>query len=147
MDAEPTPDQPVSRDALRAELQLSPMWAVRWFFITCGWISLVLGFIGLFLPIVPTTPFLLLTAFCFARGSERFYIWLLTNKYFGSYIRAWRDNQGIPVKVKMYVLALLWYVLIMSAIFVVPLWQVRLVFLLVGIGVTIYIVRLPTRRS
>lgn len=147
MDAEPTPDQPVSHDALRAELQLSPVWAVRWFFLTAGWVSLILGLIGLFLPIVPTTPFLLLTAFCFARGSERFYIWLLTNKYFGSYIRSWRNHEGIPVKVKMYVLALLWYVLIMSAIFVVPLWTVRGVFLLVGIGVTIYIVRLPTRRS
>lgn len=147
MDVEPTPDQPVSHDALRAELQLSSAWVVRWFFVTAGWVSLILGLIGLFLPIVPTTPFLLLTAFCFARGSERFYIWLLTNKYFGSYIRAWRNNEGVPLKVKVYALALLWYVLIMSAIFVVPLWSIRILFLLVGAGVTIYIVRLPTRRS
>ncbi len=147
MDAEPTPDQPIAEEALRAELRLSSSPIVRWLFVIGGTTSLVLGLIGLFLPIVPTTPFLLLTAFCYARGSERFYRWLLTNKYFGSYIRAWRNNEGVPIKVKVYALALLWYVLTMSAIFVVPLWQVRVLFFLVGAGVTIYIVRLPTRRS
>jgi len=147
MDPESKPDEPVSEESLRAEVQLSPARVVRWFFVVAGWLSLALGLVGLFLPIVPTTPFLLLTAFCFARGSERFYIWLLTNKYFGSYIRAWRNNEGIPIQIKVYALLLLWYVLAMSAIFVVPLWQVRVLFFLVGAGVTIYIVRLPTRRS
>lgn len=147
MDAEPTSDQSISEESLRAELRLSSAPLIRWLFVVGGTISLVLGLIGVFLPIMPTTPFLLLTAFCYARGSERFYFWLLTNKYFGSYIRAWRNNEGVPIKVKMYVLALLWYVLAMSAIFVVPLWQVRVLFFLVGAGVTIYIVRLPTRRS
>lgn len=147
MDAEPTSDQTVSEEVLRAELRLSAAPVVRWLYVIGGTVSLVLGLIGLFLPIVPTTPFLLLTAFCYARGSERFYFWLLTNKYFGSYIRAWRNNEGIPIKVKVYALALLWYVLAMSAFLVVPLWSVRILFFLVGAGVTIYIVRLPTRRS
>lgn len=147
MDSNPEPDPSTLKDALRSEVQLARGSIARWFYVIAGSLSLALGLIGLFLPIVPTTPFLLLTAFCFARGSERFYVWLLTNRYFGSYIRAWRNNEGVPFAVKVYALLLLWYVLAMSAFFFVPLWSVRILFLLVGVGVTIYIVQLPTRRS
>ncbi len=139
--------EPVTAESLRQEVHLSRSPIVRWLFVAAGMLSLVIGLIGIFLPILPTTPFLLLTAFCYARGSERFYIWLLTNRYFGEYIRAWRNNEGVPRAVKIYALVVLWYVLGITAFFFIPLWPVRILFLLVGVGVTIYIVQLPTRRS
>ena len=69
--------------------------------ISLGSISLALGVIGIFLPILPTTPFLLLTAWLYAKSSPTLYHWLLTNKYFGKYIRRYRQGLGIPLKTKI----------------------------------------------
>ncbi len=138
-------DDPRADAALRAEVHLARAPIVRWLFVAAGCVSLGLGILGIVLPGLPTTPFLLLAAYCYARGSARFYVWLMTNRYFGGYIRAWRDNEGISLPVKIYVVILLWIVLGFTAFVVVPLWPVRIVLLLVGAGVTIYIVQLPTR--
>jgi len=140
-----TPEPP-KNNSLRAELRLSSSPLVRGLYVAGGSMALALGILGIVLPGLPTTPFLLLAAYCYARGSARFYVWLMTNRYFGDYIRAWRENEGIPLAVKIYVLLLLWVVLGFTAFVVIPLWPVRIVFLLVGTGVTIYIVQLPTRK-
>jgi len=88
-----------------------------------GSISVGLGALGMFLPLLPTTPFLLLAAFCYARSSRRFYRWLMTNRFFGEYIRNYREGRGIPLKEKMLVMAVLWLTIGFSAGFVVsPLW-------------------------
>ncbi|WP_373830933.1 YbaN family protein, partial [Bacteroides heparinolyticus] len=77
-------------------------------YIILGTISLVLGFIGIFLPLLPTTPFLLLTAALYFRGSPRLYQWLLNHKYLGTYIRNFRENKAIPLRAKIYSLLLMW---------------------------------------
>ena len=74
----------------------------------------ILGIIGIFLPIVPTTPFLLLAAACYARGSERLYNWLMTNKVFGQYIGNYREGKGIPLKVKILSISFLWVAIAVS---------------------------------
>jgi uncharacterized membrane protein YbaN (DUF454 family) len=132
-------------DEIRGELRLSRSPAVRYLYIAAGTIAFVLGMIGLLLPVVPTSPFLLLTAFCYARGSERFYIWLITNPHFGDYIRALRKGEGIPLRIKVYAIVLLWATLGSTIVFIVPLWQVKAVLALVGMGVTVYIAQLPTK--
>jgi uncharacterized membrane protein YbaN (DUF454 family) len=139
-------DVPNPASDLEAEMHLAKRPIVRWLYVAGGSLSLALGVLGILLPGLPTTPFLLLTAYCYARGSTRFYLWLMNNRFFGQYIRAWRNNEGIPLAVKVYVVLLLWYVLGFTAFLVVPLWQVRVLLLLVGLGVTIYIVKLPTRK-
>ena len=139
------PERPPDDAAFPDGLQLARTPLLRWLYVGAGSVMVVLGIIGLLLPIVPTTPFLLLAAFCYARGSARVYRWLLTNRFFGEYIRAWRDQEGVPLAVKIYALVLLWIVLGFTAFVVIPLWPVRVGFLLVGGGVTVYIVRLPTR--
>lgn len=139
-------DVPKPASDLEAEMHLAKRPIVRWLYVAGGSLSLALGILGILLPGLPTTPFLLLTAYCYARGSTRFYLWLMNNRFFGQYIRAWRNNEGIPLAVKIYVVLLLWYVLGFTAFLIVPLWQVRVLLLLVGIGVTIYIVKLPTRK-
>jgi hypothetical protein len=60
-----------------------------------------LGILGIFLPLLPTTPFLLLAAACYARSSERFYNWLLNNRWFGHYIRNYLEGKGVPLRVKV----------------------------------------------
>ena len=72
------------------------MRVVRILYLTGGVLSLILGFIGAFLPILPTVPFVILAAFCFARSSPRFEAWLLDHPHFGPPIHAWRRNGAIP---------------------------------------------------
>ncbi len=70
---------------------------IRTLLIVCGTLCVGLAVVGIFVPILPTTPFLLLAAVCYARSSQRFLAWLLTNRWFGSYIKNYREGRGIPV--------------------------------------------------
>ena len=74
---------------------------MKYIYVAIGSISLVLGVIGIFLPILPTTPFLLLSAALFFRGSPRLYTWLLEHKYLGPYIRSFREDRAIPLRAKI----------------------------------------------
>ena len=108
--------------------------------ITCGTISVALGVLGLFLPLLPTTPFLLLAAACYARSSEKLYHWLLGNRWFGQYIRNYREGKGIPLKRAAVAIALLWLTIGYTAVVAVSLWWVRLILLAIAGGVTVHLV-------
>ena len=116
-------------------------------FVFAGTSFLALGIVGIFLPLLPTTPFLLLAAACYARGSKRFYDWLLNNRWFGTYIRNYREGKGIPLKVKALTLALLWGTIIYSAFFVVDELYWRIILLVIAVGVTIHILKTRTLRQ
>ena len=73
-----------------------------------GLLSLGLGVAGIFLPLLPTTPLLLLAAWCFIRSSSRLYDWLLNHPYLGEYIRNFRENKAIPLRVKVVSVAMIW---------------------------------------
>jgi uncharacterized membrane protein YbaN (DUF454 family) len=72
----------------------------RLLWLLAGFVSLLLGIVGIFLPLLPTTPFVLLAAFCFSRGSERVEAWLLNHRRFGPMVRAWRRNRAVPLRAK-----------------------------------------------
>ena len=72
----------------------------RALWLIAGWLSLLLGFIGIFLPLLPTTPFVLLAAFCFSRGSERWEAWLVQHPRFGPMVQKWRANRAVPLRAK-----------------------------------------------
>lgn len=108
--------------------------------ITCGTISVALGVLGLFLPLLPTTPFLLLAAACYARSSEKLYDWLLGNRWFGEYIRNYRERKGIPLKRTAVAIALLWLTIGYTAIVAVSLLWVRIILLAIACGVTFHLV-------
>ena len=118
----------------------------RTFYILIGLLSLSLGVVGIILPLLPTTPFLLLSAFCFARSSRKLYQWLHTNPVFGEYLRRYRDREGIPFELKIGILTVLWVTLASSALIAVPAekWYVRIILLLIGMGVTIHILKIKT---
>jgi uncharacterized membrane protein YbaN (DUF454 family) len=115
---------------------------VRVLLFSAGSISVVLGAVGIFLPLLPTTPFLLLAAACYVRSSDRFYSWLVSHPVLSKYILAYLDGQGIPRKAKYYTLLVMWLTMSISAA-IVPLWQVSVLLLGVGLGVSAYIWRLP----
>lgn len=93
---------------------------MRILLVLIGTLSLILGIVGIILPLIPTTPFLLLTAACYVRSSERLYNWLMTNKWFGTYIQNYKAGNGIQMKAKITVLIMIWFSMLYSAIFVAP---------------------------
>ncbi len=107
-----------------------------------GSISLVLGVVGIFLPILPTTPFLLLTASCYLRSSNQFYKWLVSHPHLSRYILAYIDGGGIPLKAKIYTVAMLWLTISFS-IYFLPLYFVKVILMVSAILVTVYIWRMP----
>ena len=101
-----------------------------------GLLSLTLGVIGIFVPILPTTPLLLLAAWCFFRSSKTLYEKLINSKHLGSYIKNFRENKIIPLKTKVYIITLLWASLIYCIFFVASgmLWlQILLAIILIGV--------------
>ena len=116
-------------------------------FVVAGTISLGLGAVGVFLPILPTTPFLLLSAACYYKGSERMHRWLLSNKLFGSYIRNYKEGKGISQMGKILTLFLLWITISYSAFFIVNNSIVQIVLFTIAIGVTVHIITLPTLKK
>ena len=103
--------------------------------IIAGTISLAIGIVGIVVPLLPTTPLLLLSAACYVRGSTKLYNWLLDSKHLGTYIRNYREKRAIPLRTKFGALCLLWVSIGYSALFVVSLWWVRMLLLLIAVGV------------
>lgn len=120
---------------------------IRILLIIAGTIFVGLGIVGIFVPVLPTTPFLLLAAACYARSSQRFYGWLLNNKWFGSYIRNYLERKGVPLKVKVLTIALLWITIGSSVAFAVHSSVARLILVLVAIGVSIHILSIRTLKQ
>ena len=108
-----------------------------------GVLAILLGIIGIFLPLLPTTPFLLLAAACFSRGSATMHNWLLSHPVFGAYLRNYQEGRGIPARAKVLALVMMWSSLGYAVWRYESLW-LRLLLLTVGAGVSIYLLRLPT---
>jgi uncharacterized membrane protein YbaN (DUF454 family) len=116
---------------------------IKILFNIAGTVALTLAEIGIFLPLLPTTPFLLLASACYVRGSERLHRWLMRNKALGPYLTGLHNGSGIPLRAKIIALIFLWTSLAVSAWFV-PYFWVRLFLLVPGVGVTIYLLRSKT---
>ena len=116
----------------------------RWVLIIVGSFFAGLGILGIFLPLLPTTPFLLLAAACYIRSSERLYNWLLNNKWIGRYIKNYLEGKGVPLKSKVLSISALWITIGYSVFFVVNFFPVRVILILIAIGVTIHLLSIRT---
>lgn len=116
---------------------------VRYLLLAVGWLSVALGFIGIFVPVLPTTPFLLLAAACFVRSSQRLYNWLVMHPRLGPWFRDYLDGNGIPLKGKVYAIGTMWLSIGISC-WLVPLVWARIGMLISATLVTLYILRLRT---
>ena len=115
--------------------------------IIAGTLSTGIGIVGIFVPILPTTPFLLLAAACYARSSRRLYDWLLNNRYLGGYIKNYIQKKGVPLKIKVLTVVLLWITIGASVIFAVQVFIVKVILILIAIGVTIHIICVKTYKE
>ena len=117
----------------------------KYILITIGSVSVAAGFIGIFLPLLPTTPFLLLAAACYIRSSSKLYSWLIEHKIFGKYIKDYLDGKGIPLKAKIFSITLLWAMMLYSGIFIVKILIIRIIMFIIAVCVTWHILSLKTR--
>ena len=117
---------------------------LRILLVTAGTFFVGLGIVGIFVPVLPTTPFLLLAAVCYARSSQRFYDWLLNNKWFGSYIRNYLERKGITLRIKVITVTLLWVTIGASVAFAVETLALKLILVIIAIGVSIHILSVRT---
>ncbi len=120
---------------------------VRYLIIALGLVSVGMGVLGIFLPILPTTPFFLLAAYLFLRSSPRLYRWLLTHRIFGNYIRNYIQHRAISAGVKIFTLILLWATILLSAYLITGLLWVQVLLIGVAVGVTTHILSLRTMRG
>ncbi len=111
--------------------------------LIAGSVSLGLGIVGIVMPILPTTPFLLLTAYCYLRSSRRLYVWLISHGVFGAYIYSYMKYKAIKKSARIGALCFLWGTLALSMIII---WNpyITLILLGVGTGVTIHLFKLNT---
>jgi len=113
--------------------------------IGSGTFFLIIGIIGIFIPILPTTPFLLLAAACYAKGSKKFYNWLINNKWFGEYIKNYRERRGIPLSVKIISITILWITIAFSTFYIVSNLLIQIILIIIAVGVTIHILTIKTK--
>jgi uncharacterized membrane protein YbaN (DUF454 family) len=128
------------RELTRAPKPLRPL------LIAVGFLNVALGFVGVFVPLLPTTPFLLLAAVCFIRSSDRFYEWLMTNRWVGDYLRSYMEHRATTMSTKIVCIGTLWCCLGLAGVFFTDSWIVRLLLLVVAVGVTAHLASLKTIR-
>ncbi|MDR1524379.1 MAG: YbaN family protein [Tannerella sp.] len=115
--------------------------------VILGTVSLVLGIVGIFVPLLPTTPFLLLSAAAYFKGSARLYKWLLNQKYLGPYIRNFKENKAIPLHAKIYAVVLLWGTIGYCILFLSLPVYVRVILGIIAAGVTWHILSFKTLKK
>ena len=111
----------------------------KYLLIAAGMVSTVVGVIGIFVPLLPTTPLLLLAAACFMRSSDRLYTALIRHKVLGMYIKNYMEKRGIPIKIKLFSIALLWAGILSSAMFATDKLWLRILLVSIAIVVSIHI--------
>jgi uncharacterized membrane protein YbaN (DUF454 family) len=126
----------------RTKIDMEQVNKTAW--IIGGTICAGLGVLGVFLPVLPTTPFLLLAAFCFGRGSKRFHHWLVYRSWIGSYIRNYQSGQGIPFLQKLSTLGFLWLTIGSTIGFTELVWWIKTALVLMAVGVSIHLGRMKT---
>ena len=117
---------------------------LRIFLLIIAFLSLALGIIGVILPILPTTPFILLSAAIFARTSKKFHDKLYANKLFGKLLRDYKKRKGLALKYKIYILTMLWLTISATAIFAVDILFLRIMLFAIALAVTVHISRFKT---
>ena len=128
------------------ETRLANSGVGRFWYLAAGHLSMVFAVLGVFLPLLPTTPFLLLAAACYARGSVRFYNWLLNSPTFGPIVRNWREDRSVALKHKIMAIVLITFSIGTSVVFFIPNIYGRIALTLLGACWVVVMLRLPTRR-
>ena len=124
---------------------ISPL--TKYLYLASGFILVIIGVVGIFLPILPTTIFLILASACFIRSSAKANEWLRNHKILGMYIKNYQDKSGLTLKSKIINIILLWLMISASAFLFTEIWYIRLLLFLIAVGVTIHLLMVKTKKN
>lgn len=116
-------------------------------FVAAGILSVAIGTVGAFVPLLPTVPFLLLAAYFFAKSSPRLYHWLHTNRWFGKILTDYKEGKGVPLRIKVYSIVLMWVVVASSLLYMIESTVGKIIMVVVGIAVTIHLMMLKSYKT
>ena len=120
---------------------------LKFFVLALGFASLILGIIGIVVPILPTTPFILLSAFLFLHSSKKLHNWLHENRFFGKYLKSYREGYGIPLKMKLFFVAILNASILYSVFYVVSNIWINVFLIVIAISVSIHLFMIKTNHN
>jgi uncharacterized membrane protein YbaN (DUF454 family) len=118
----------------------------RHLYLFSGFLLVGIGILGIFLPVLPTTIFLILASACFMKSSQRANDWLKNHKWLGPYLRNYQDKTGLTVKSKIVSISLLWISITLSAFLLTDEVAVRILLLAIAVGVTIHLAMVKTAK-
>jgi len=119
----------------------------RYFYLVSGILLVAIGVIGIFLPILPTTIFLILASACFVKGSPKANEWLRNHKILGQYLKNYQDKTGLSIKSKIINIVLLWSMILISAFLFVEELYIRLILIGIAVGVTVHLLMVKTKKE
>lgn len=118
----------------------------RYFYLISGILLVAIGVIGIFLPVLPTTIFLILASACFVKSSPKANEWLRNHKILGMYIKNYQDKSGLTLKAKVTNISLLWIMILVSAFYLTNEFYIRIILLMIAVGVTIHLLMIKTKK-
>lgn len=116
----------------------------RYGFLSLGFILVGIGILGIFLPLLPTTIFLILASACFVKSSPRAHQWLKNHKWLGGYLKNYQEKSGLSIKSKIFTITMLWASILFSVFVLTEAFYIRLLLLLIAVGVTIHLISIKT---
>lgn len=119
----------------------------RYAYLTAGILLVMIGVIGIFLPLLPTTIFLILASACFVKSSPKANDWLRNHKILGIYLKNYQDKTGLTVKTKAVTITFLWLSIIFSAFFLTSEFYIRMILLAIAVGVSIHLILVKTKKN
>ena len=119
----------------------------RYAYLVAGFLLVAIGVIGIFLPLLPTTIFLILASACFVKSSPKANEWLRNHKIFGVYLKNYKDNSGLTIKSKIFSIIFLWVSILVSAFFLTYELYIRIILLAIAIGVSIHLTLVKTKKT
>lgn len=126
------------------DIKISSNPFTRWILLISGIILTGIGIAGMFLPLLPTTIFLILAAWCFARSSEKFYKWLHNNRLFGKYLSDYSTGKGMTMRSKIFSISFLWAGILFSIFYSTEILYIRILLLFIALGVTWHLLAIKT---
>jgi uncharacterized membrane protein YbaN (DUF454 family) len=119
----------------------------RYFYLISGILLVAIGVIGIFLPVLPTTIFLILASACFVKSSPKANEWLRNHKVLGMYIKNYQDKTGLSVRAKVFNIIFLWTMILLSAFLLTDKFYIKLILLAIAVGVTIHLLMIKTKSN
>lgn len=126
-------------------LQLPKLY--RYFYLISGFLLVAIGVIGIFLPLLPTTIFLILASACFVKSSPKANEWLRNHRVLGIYIKNYQDKTGLTIRAKIFNIAFLWIMILISAFYFTNEFYIKVILLLIAVGVTIHLLMIKIKKD